>query len=116
MGKRQFFGVLIDGVANGNKGEVISIRILSWILVLFSLSTSVAFASPEVVLNIPEYTLRLVDGQKVLKRYDVAVGTSIEQTPVGKFSVFFKEINPTWYPASGFVDKTPVPPGPDNPL
>ena len=78
--------------------------------------TSTAFAKPEIVLNIPEYTLQLIDGQRVLKQYEVAVGTSIEQTPVGKFAVFYKEINPTWYPASGFVDKTPVPPGPDNPL
>jgi L,D-transpeptidase catalytic domain len=84
-------------------------------LLLFS-SISIASAMPEIVLNIPEYTLRLLDSGKVLKEYEVAVGTSIEQTPVGKFAVFFKEKNPTWHPASGFVDKTPVPPGPDNPL
>ncbi|MHC1762220.1 MAG: L,D-transpeptidase [Negativicutes bacterium] len=91
-------------------------RSIALTLVLLVLCSSIALAKPEVVLNIPEYTLRLVEGKTVLKEYEVAVGTSIEQTLVGKFAVFFKEKNPTWYPASGFVDKTPVPPGPDNPL
>ena len=91
-------------------------RSIALALVLLVLCGSSALAKPEVVLNIPEYTLRLVEGKIVLKEYEVAVGTSIEQTLVGKFAVFFKEKNPTWYPASGFVDKTPVPPGPDNPL
>ena len=91
-------------------------RIIAGMLLLLSLCTSVAHAKPEIVLNIPEYTLRLIDGKTPLKQYEVAVGTPIEQTPVGKFAVTLKEVNPTWYPASGFVDKTPVPPGPDNPL
>ena len=91
-------------------------RIFGWLLAVLLLLPAHALAKPEVVLNIPEYTLRLIDGKMVLKEYEVAVGTSIEQTPVGKFAVFFKEKNPTWYPASGFEDKTPMPPGPDNPL
>jgi hypothetical protein len=91
-------------------------RMIVLTLVLLFFCSSSALAKPEVILNIPEYTLRLVEGNKVQKEYEVAVGTWNEQTPVGKFAVFFKEKNPTWYPASGFVDKTPVPPGPDNPL
>ena len=89
-----------------------------WIgaLILLTFFGSVGLAKPEIALNIPEYTLRLVDGAVVLKEYEVAVGTVVEPTPVGKFAVFYKEKNPTWYPASGFEDKTPVPPGPDNPL
>ena len=85
-------------------------------LILLVFLSSTALATPEVILNIPEYTLRLVDGTTLLKEYEVAVGTAIEQTPVGNFAVFFKEKNPTWHPASGFEDKTPVPPGPNNPL
>jgi hypothetical protein len=91
-------------------------RIIIEVLLCLVLCTSIVFAKPEIILNIPEYTLRLIDGKTILKQYEVAVGTPIEQTPVGKFAVTFKEVNPTWYPASGFVDKTPVPPGPDNPL
>ena len=82
-------------------------------LILWS---SEALASPEIVLNVPEYTLRLVDGNKVLKKYDVAIGTFEDQTPIGKFAVIFKEVNPTWYPGSKVANKTPVPPGPNNPL
>ena len=67
-------------------------------------------------MNIPEYTLRLIDGNAVLKEYEVAIGTPEDQTPVGKFAVTFKEVNPTWYPGSKVANKTPVPPGPENPL
>lgn len=85
-------------------------------LVWLMLFTTSAFAKPEIVLNIPEYTLRLIDGDTVLKEYEVAVGTYEDQTPIGSFAVFFKEVNPTWYPGSKVKDRTPVPPGPDNPL
>lgn len=91
-------------------------KVIGWTLALLLLLSPNVLAKQEVVLNIPEYTLRLVDGNTVIKEYEVAVGTPVEPTPVGNFAVFYKEKNPTWVPASGFVDKTPVPPGPDNPL
>lgn len=77
---------------------------------------SPAFARPEIQLNIPEYVLRLIDDGRVLREYRVAVGTPYEPTPTGKYLIAHKEKNPTWYPGSGFADKTPVPPGPSNPL
>ena len=63
-----------------------------WIgaLILLTFFGSVGLAKPEIALNIPEYTLRLVDGAVVLKEYEVAVGTVVEPTPVGKFAVFYK--------------------------
>lgn len=73
-------------------------------------------AAYELRLNVPEYKLRLFEGTRLLKEYSIAVGTPYEQTPVGKFRIFYKEKYPTWHPGSGFVDKTPVPPGPANPL
>lgn len=75
-----------------------------------------SLARPEIQLNIPEYVLRLVDNGNILREYHVAVGTPYEPTPTGKFIIAYKEKNPTWYPGSGFADKTPVPPGPGNPL
>jgi hypothetical protein len=75
-----------------------------------------AHASPEIYINIPEYVLFIIDNGKTVKKYDIAVGTPYEQTPTGKFVIFAKEENPTWYPGSKFTDRTPVPPGPDNPL
>jgi len=91
-------------------------RIIIMTLVSLIISCSSLMASPEIVLNIPEYKLRLMDGTLVVKEYEVAVGTHEDQTPIGKFAVTFKEVNPTWIPTSKVADKTPVPPGPKNPL
>ena len=91
-------------------------RIITLMLTLLILCSSSALAKPEIVLNIPEYTLRLIEGNSILKEYDVAIGTAEDQTPVGDFAVSFKEVNPTWYPGSKVADRTPVPPGPENPL
>lgn len=96
------------------KGAYMRIFLLLSMLI-FLLSPGVS-ARPEVQLNIPEYTLRLTDNGHILKEYHVAVGTPYEPTPIGKFVIAYKEKNPTWYPGSGFADKTPVPPGPLNPL
>jgi hypothetical protein len=73
-------------------------------------------ASPEIYINIPAYRLMVIDKGQVVKSYDIAVGTPYEQTPVGRFAVFLKQEYPTWYPGAKFTDRTPVPPGPDNPL
>jgi len=72
--------------------------------------------TPEILINIPEYTLSLFEQGKIIRQFDIAVGTPYEQTPTGNFSIFSKIENPTWYPGSNFSDQTPVPPGPDNPL
>ena len=65
-------------------------RILTLMLIWLTLCSSSALAKPEIVLNIPEYTLRLVEGNSILKEYDVAIGTAEDQTPVGNFAVTFK--------------------------
>ncbi len=77
---------------------------------------AVVWASPEIRINIPELMLRVYDNGKLVKEYPVALGTYYEKTPVGNYKISYKEQNPTWIPGSGFSDKTPVPPGPDNPL
>jgi len=76
----------------------------------------IQLTNPEILINIPEYTLSLIDQGKIIRQFDIAVGTPYEQTPVGKFAVFSKIEDPTWFPGSNFSDQTPVPPGPDNPL
>ncbi len=87
------------------------------LLILFvNLLLGVVEASPVIRINIPELMLRLYDGPTLVKEYSIAVGVPYEPTPVGNFRIFYKEKSPTWYPGSGFTDKTPVPPGPDNPL
>jgi L,D-transpeptidase ErfK/SrfK len=86
------------------------------LVLIFTSIFSVAFANPEIQINIPEYVLTLIDKGQVVKNYDIAVGTPYEQTPTGSFAIFYKLENPTWYPGAKFTDQTPVPPGKSNPL
>lgn len=70
----------------------------------------------EIHINIPSFVLQLYDNEKIVKEYNIALGTPYEQTPVGTFQIFHKEKYPTWTPGEKFTDRTPVSPGPDNPL
>ena len=72
-----------------------------------------ASAATKLVINIPSYTLSVLAGDNVVKTYPVAVGKPSAPTPVGKFRIISKVVNPTWYPPDG---SKPVPPGADNPL
>lgn len=85
-------------------------------LALLIFQPAFALAQPEIHINIPSYTLQLFDNGQLIKEYNIAVGTPYEQTPTGNYAIFSKQQYPTWYPGSNFTDRTPVPPGPDNPL
>lgn len=91
-------------------------RVLIMIMLFLCFLQPAVWASPEIRINIPEFVLRVYDNNKLLKEYPVALGTIYENTPVGSFKIVNKEKDPTWIPGSGFSDKTPVPPGADNPL
>ncbi|NMA55575.1 MAG: L,D-transpeptidase [Firmicutes bacterium] len=67
----------------------------------------------KLVINIPSCTLSVLADNKIIKTYPVAVGKPSAPTPLGKFRIINKIVNPTWYPPDG---SRPVPPGPDNPL
>ena len=53
-----------------------------------------------------------------MRRFDIAVGMSGYATPLGRYRVISKEVNPTWDPPSSpWADGLgPIPPGPGNPL
>lgn len=91
-------------------------RVVLCLLLLLTSILGTCSASIHLYINIPEYQLTLMDKGQVVKRYDIAVGTPYEQTPTGQFAIFYKQEFPTWYPGDRFTDRTPVPPGPDNPL
>lgn len=90
---------------------------LAGIMVLMLASSVLAHqsasAATKLVINIPSYTLSVLAGDNVVKTYPVAVGKPSAPTPVGKFRIISKVVNPTWYPPDG---SKPVPPGADNPL
>jgi hypothetical protein len=73
---------------------------------------------PVVVIDRAANTLRLFDGQRLVRKFRIATGQASYPTPSGTFRIVRKEENPWWYPppspwARGL---RPVPPGPSNPL
>ena len=56
---------------------------------------------------------------KLVRTFQVATGRSQYPTPLGKFEIVNKELDPWWYPPAGSAwaqGAKPIPPGPGNPL
>jgi lipoprotein-anchoring transpeptidase ErfK/SrfK len=70
------------------------------------------FEPRRIVVSIADRKLVLLEGERVLRVYDVAVGKTSTPTPRGQFAIMNRVPHPTWYgsPAG------PVAPGPSNPL
>jgi lipoprotein-anchoring transpeptidase ErfK/SrfK len=64
-----------------------------------------------IVVSIRDRRLVLLEGDRVLRIYDVAVGKPSTPTPQGKFAIINRVPNPTWYGPS-----VTVAPGKNNPL
>lgn len=64
-----------------------------------------------IVVSIPDCKLVLLEGDRVLRVYDVAVGKSSTPTPNGKFAIINRVPNPTYFARTGVVA-----PGANNPL
>ena len=81
-------------------------------------------AEASIVINVPQRMLFVFEDASV-RAFPVALGRATWQTPVGRFTVMTKEIDPTWdVPVSiqsemrrrGGSPLVKVPPGPRNPL
>jgi L,D-transpeptidase ErfK/SrfK len=74
----------------------------------------------EVVINIPEMRLYLfMKNHDMVKTYPLGLGREGFETPVGLYHVVTLQTDPTWMPPPSAWEtygKTPVPPGPNNPL
>lgn len=96
------------------------LRFRSWFTIVFflaifsSYSTTIALAGPSITVNLPSRTLELLVDDTVIKEFPIAIGKASTPTPLGTFSIVYKDINPAWYPPDqpGKI----VPSGPDNPL
>ena len=92
---------------------------LTLILSMTLLFAAQANASLRLDVDISERELRIYDGDDLLEKYDVAVGTNDKPTPTGNFEIGKIVWNPAWHPpdekwAKG---KDPTGPGdPDNPM
>jgi len=64
------------------------------------------------------YLYRVGHTSKLVRQFDVATGRSQYPTPLGKFEIVNKQLDPWWNPpASDWAkDAKPIPPGPGNPL
>jgi len=67
--------------------------------------------SKRILVSIPDRKLALVEGERVVKVYDVAVGKPTTPSPEGDFTIENRITNPTWY-----GPKKVVGPGAGNPL
>jgi L,D-transpeptidase ErfK/SrfK len=68
-------------------------------------------AQQRIVVSIPDRKLVLIDGDRVVRTYDVAVGKASTPTPEGEFQIINHIQNPTYY-GTGVV----IGPGTGNPL
>jgi lipoprotein-anchoring transpeptidase ErfK/SrfK len=74
---------------------------------------------PVIVIRRGSNRLTLFDGTRFVQTFPVATGMPQYPTPLGRFEIVVKWVNPWWYPptqdawAAGLK---PVPPGPGNPL
>jgi lipoprotein-anchoring transpeptidase ErfK/SrfK len=64
-----------------------------------------------IVVSIPDHKLALLEGERVVKVYNVAVGAPVSPSPNGEFRIAQRLENPTYY-KPGVV----IGPGKDNPL
>jgi lipoprotein-anchoring transpeptidase ErfK/SrfK len=64
-----------------------------------------------IVVSFPDHKLALVEGDRVIKTYDVAVGAPVSPSPTGDFQITQLLENPTYY-KPGVV----IGPGANNPI
>jgi lipoprotein-anchoring transpeptidase ErfK/SrfK len=73
---------------------------------------------PVIVIRRRSNRLLLYSGMSLRRAFGVATGQRQYPTPLGRFRIVVKWMNPWWYPPDSpwAQGEQPVPPGPDNPL
>ena len=74
---------------------------------------------PVVVIRRESNSLYLYDGMRLVRRFGVATGQPSYPTPLGRWQVVVKQLDPWWYPPKDSPwakGAEPIPPGPGNPL
>lgn len=102
-------------------------KFLSILIAIFTILFCSAFPSlgqaaaeidqPNILINVPSRILILYSKDKVIKKYSVGIGRIDNQTPIGRFEIISKEINPTWIkPTKEGEEAVVIESGPANPL
>jgi lipoprotein-anchoring transpeptidase ErfK/SrfK len=73
---------------------------------------------PLIVIHRGSNRLDLYNGTRLVREFGVATGQAIYPTPLGRFTIVVKWVNPWWYPPNSAwaAGEKPIPPGPGNPL
>lgn len=74
-----------------------------------------------LIINLPEYKIYYFEQGSLKNTYSIAIGKKSWKTPVGKFKIANKKIDPAWNVPPEMaskldIEESIVPPGPDNPL
>lgn len=80
-------------------------------ILIAAMPTARLAAEQRIVVHVASRKLALMDGDSVVRLYDVAVGKVTTPTPAGQFQIVIRLEHPTWYGGG-----RPVPPGVRNPL
>ncbi len=92
--------------------NILKVFFLCFILLLVAIPVLATDNPWNIIINIPEYRLYLYYQGGLFKSYKIAVGKTDSPSPTGEFQIINKVKNPTWYPEG----RSPIPPGPNNPL
>ena len=78
----------------------------------------VANFGPVIVITRGVNTLKLYDGRRLVRTFNVATGQTAYPTPGGVWRIVDKQRNPWWRPPTSAWARglQPIPPGPGNPL
>ena len=86
---------------------------------LRKLTAAAVRSQPVIVIHRGSNRLYLYTGVRLTRVFPVATGQAAWPTPLGRFQIVVKQVNPWWYPPtqdSWAAGAKPVPPGPGNPL
>jgi lipoprotein-anchoring transpeptidase ErfK/SrfK len=98
---------------------VSGIRTTPIVAPLKTLAAAATNAEPIIVIHRASNRLYLYYGARFVRGFPVATGQPAWPTPLGRFQIVVKQVNPWWYPPtqdSWAAGAKPVPPGPGNPL
>jgi L,D-transpeptidase-like protein len=110
---------------NLHKSRAFQFTVLALLLAAFAIGAPIANAQApahaeapsaakptrRIVVSFPDCKLALLEDDRMVKIYDVAVGTPASPSPAGEFQIMQRLENPTYYKPGVMIG-----PGKDNPL
>lgn len=108
-------GLLPDGILNEETVAQLNVsfkhraEILMLNLERLRWSPKPSYDDDELVVNVPEYTLRIYDNEKETLSMKVVLGTEFNATPVFTDTIRHIVFNPSWYVPKSIIEKEIIP-------